>query len=195
MVFRRILCLLFALALTFALTAGAEETSAPAAETPEPFGEADLAFGGIVYTALRPDTLPGLPESGLIDNEDGTWLLVCQGDGYEAVFRCDEKGENAQVLSFSILDPEAEGPRGVKLGDSFNVDFNRFPSGENEMSEDLTELLYGTEGVAPWGFADYDASAGEMSLRYVTETESGLTVELLLRYAETYLTEILIQTV
>ena len=34
-----------------------------------------------------------------------------------------------------------------------------------------------------------------MSLRYVTETASGLTVELLLRYAETYLTEIVLQTV
>lgn len=186
--FRRILCLLFALALIPVLPAAAEEPLAP-------FGEEDLTFSGIVYPALQPETLPGIPESELIDNEDGTWLLVCKGDGYEAVFRCDENGKNAAILNFSILDSETEGPRGVKLGDSFNVDFNRFPSGEHGMDEDLTEILYGTEGVAPWGFASYDLSAGEMSLRYVTKTASGLTVELLLRYAETYLTEIVLQTV
>ena len=186
MVLRRTL-LAAALALVFIFPAATESLA--------PFGEEDLTFGGITYPALQPDALPGIPESELIDNGDGSWLMVCQGDGYEAVFSCDEHGEDALILNFSILDPEMEGPRGVKLGDSFNVDFNLFPSGENEMGEDLTELLYGTEGVAPWGFANYDSSAGEMSLRYVTETEGGLTVELLLRYAETYLTEIMIQTI
>ena len=160
-----------------------------------PFDADDLVFSGFSYTAMQPATLPGVRETELIDNEDGTWLLRCEGDGYEAVFRCDEKGENASVLSFQLLDDTAEGPRCVRLGDLFSEDFCRFRSGENEMTEDMTELLYGTEGTAPWGVAFYDLSAGEMNLKYVTDTPSGMRVELLLRYMENYLTEILIQTV
>ena len=193
MVLRRIL--LLALILTLAAAAAVAEQALPVGTELTPFGESDLTFSGITYTELQPDILPGIPESELIDNEDGNWLLVCKGDGYEAVFRCDSDGGNASILSFSILDPETEGPRGIKLGDSFNIDFNLFRNGENEMEEDLTELLYGTEGKAPWGFASYDSSGGEMSLRYVTATDSGMEVELLLRYAETYLTEIILQTV
>ena len=158
-----------------------------------PFDENDLVFGDFNYTAMQPDTLPGDPETELLDNEDGTWLLRCDGDGYEAVFLCNEKGENASILSFSILDEGMEGPRRVRIGDQFNEDFSRFRSGENEMSEDLTELLYGTEGTAPYGIASYDPS--EMNLRYVTETADGLQVELLLKYEYNVLTEIIIHTI
>lgn len=161
----------------------------------EPFTEEDLAFSGFSYPALQPSALPGDPERELMDNEDGTWLLRCEGPGYEAVFSCDEHGENANILSFSILDDETEGPRSVRLGDRFHEDFTRFRSEDNGMTEDMTELLYGEEGGASWGFASYDPSGGETSLRYVTTTQSGLKVELILRYVENYLTEILIQTV
>ena len=161
----------------------------------EPFGEDDLVFDGFSYTALQPATLPGRPETELVDNEDGTWLLLCEGNGYEAVFTCDENGENASILSFSIRDDGTEGPRCVRLGDRFSEDFCRFRSGEHEMAEDMTEVLYGTEGTAPWGFAFYDQTTGEMSLRYVALLENGTQVELLLRYIDSSLTEILLQTV
>ena len=157
-----------------------------------PFGAEDLIFSGVSYTELSPETLPGSPESELIDNGDGTWLLRCDGDGYEAVFRCDAEGKNASVLSYTILDPDTEGPRGVRLGDLFSDDFCRFRNGENEMTEDMTELLYGTEGEGSWGYASYEPSAGETSLRYVTELPGGEKVELLLKYAENTLKEIII---
>ena len=63
------------------------------------------------------------------------------------------------------------------------------------MGDDMTELLYGAEGVAPWGFASYDPSYGETVLRYVTSTQEGAQVELILRFVENYLTEIMLQTV
>ena len=157
------------------------------------FDEADLTFDGLTYLLLQPDTLPGEPEQELADNEDGSWLLLCSGDGYEAVFSCDENGGNARILSFSIREDHLEGPRGVRLGDLFSEDFRRFRSGENEMKEDLTEVLYGAEGTPPWGAASY--SPDDMSLRYVTSTEEGLQVMLILRYEENYLTEIILQTV
>lgn len=159
------------------------------------FDESDLAFSGISYPDLRPDNLPGETEQKIIDNEDGTWLMMCEGTGYEAVFSCGKNGEDAKILSFSILDDVMEGPRGVRLGDVFSEDFCRFRNGENETGEDLTELLYGTEGVAPWGFASYDPSYGEIVLKYVTSVKDGGQVELILRFVENYLTEIILQTV
>lgn len=159
----------------------------------EPFTESDLVFSGFSYTALQPDNLPGDPEQEEpIDNEDGTWLLHFEGTDYDAVFRCDENGDNAQILSFTIRDDRIEGPRCVRLGDLFSEDFRRFRSGESEMAEDLTEVLYGTEEAGAWGAASYDPA--DMSLRYVTSTQDGAQVMLLLRYEDNYLTEIIIQT-
>ena len=159
-----------------------------------PFGADDLSFGGITYTALTPDTLPGSAERELIDNGDGTWLLRCDGDGFEAVFTCDEKGENADILSYTVLDPDTEGPRGVRLGDLLSDDYCRFRSEGNEMADDMTELLYGTEDSTEWGEASFDYSAGEASLRYLTQTDS-LRVELLLKYEQNILKEIILHTV
>lgn len=157
------------------------------------FGEEDLVFDGISYPDLQPDTLPGVPERELIDNGDGTWLMRCDEAGWEAVFTCDAGGKNAQILSFTLLDDTLEGPRGVRLGDLFNEDFCRFRNGENGMTEEMTELLYGTEGTAPWGYAVYDPD--DMSLRYITDTASGAQVELLLRYENNILTEVIIHTI
>ena len=156
------------------------------------FCEDDLIFDGFSYLAMQPATLPGETETELIDNEDGTWLMRCDGDGYEAVFMCDGDGNNARILSFQILDEETEGPRCVRLGDMFSEDFCRFRSGENGMGEDMTELLYGTADTVPRGVATYDPA--EMSLRYVTDTASGEQVELILRYETNILDEIILHT-
>ncbi len=158
-----------------------------------PFSEDDLLFDGISYTDLLPSALSGIPEQDLIDNEDGTWLLRCDGDGYAAVFLCDERGENTSILSFSLTDDTLEGPRCVRIGDLFSEDFCRFRNGENEMNEDMTEVLYGTEGTAPWGKASYNPD--DMSLHYVTETSAGFQVELILQYENNLLKEIILQTV
>lgn len=159
-----------------------------------PFDEKDLSFNGIFYPALQPDSLSGEVESDLIDSEDGTWLLRCENTEYEAVFTCEANGENARILSLSIRDEMIEGPRHVRLGDLFSDDYRRFRSGENEMDENMMELLYGSEGTAPWGSASYNESDEEMILQYVTTTEEGAEVMLILRYKDNYLTEIMLQT-
>ena len=158
------------------------------------FGGEDLSFGGIRYTELTPETLPGEPEKELIDNQDGSWLLRCDGDGYEAVFTCGAAGENAKILSYSILDPDAEGPRAVRLGDLISDDYCRFRSEGNEMTEEMTELLYGAEDSGEFGLASFDDTAGGAFLRYVTEAD-GLRVELLLNYEQNLLKEIILHTV
>ena len=158
------------------------------------FNADDLSFGGIRYTELSPETLPGQAETELIDNEDGTWLMRCDGDGFEAVFTCGGNGENARILSYTILDPDTEGPRAVRLGDLISDDYCRFRSEGNEMSENMTELLYGAENSEAFGLASFDYSAGEASLRYVTEAD-GMRVELLLKYEQNQLKEIILHTV
>ena len=158
------------------------------------FSADDLSFSGIRYTELSPETLPGQPEKVMIDNEDGTWLMRCDGDGFEAVFSCGANGENAKILSYTILDPDAEGPRAVRLGDLISDDYCRFRSEGNEMTEEMTELLYGAEDSGEFGLASFDYSVGEVFLRYVTEAD-GTRVELLLKYEENQLKEIILHTV
>ena len=157
------------------------------------FEEADLDFTSLSYQTAVPEIFDDNVEDVLIDNEDGTWLRVVDGDGFSAVFTCNSKGENARLISYTILGPELEGPRFVQLGDLFHEDFNRFRHGEGELDESgTTEVLYGTPGTAPYGLAEYNGD--EMTLRYVTETTSGEQVELLLRYQETILSEIILHT-
>ena len=158
------------------------------------FNADDLSFGGIRYTELSPETLPGQAETELIDNEDGTWLMRCDGDGFEAVFTCGGNGENARILSYTILDPDTEGPRAVRLGDLISDDYCRFRSEGNETTEGMTELLYGEENSGTFGLASFDYSSGEASLRYVTEAD-GMRVEPLLKYEQNQLKEIILHTV
>ena len=160
----------------------------------EMFQESDLDFSSLSYQTAVPEIFGENVEDVLIDNEDGTWLRRVDGDGFSAVFTCDAQGRNTELISYTILSPDLEGPRAVRLGDLFHEDFQRFRSGEGALSEDGTaETLYGTVGQAPYGLAEY-GNGGEMALRYVTDTLSGREVELLLRYEETELTEITLHT-
>ena len=158
-----------------------------------PLTEADLTIGDVPFLSLTPGSFGGSPDDVLIDNDDGTWLRVVEGDGFTAVFSCDARGENARILSYTVLDEETEGPRHVRLGDLFHEDFTRFRSGEQE-TDGVTEVLYGTEGQAPYGVAYY-ADGNGMTLRYVTPTEGGQDVELYLHYEGNVLAELILHTV
>ncbi len=158
------------------------------------FSAEDLRFGGLYYPDLQPDSFGGEPEDVIMENEDGSWLRVVEGSGFNAVFSCDSKGQHATILSYTILSPDLEGPRGVRLGDQFHEDFSRFRNGENE-TDGVTELLYGTEGTAPWGLANYAEIDGGMSLHYVTALPDGSSAELILRYLQNELTEIILHTI
>ena len=158
------------------------------------FSAEDLRFDGLYYPDLQPDSFGGEPEDVIMENEDGTWLRVVEGNGFNAVFSCDSKGKHATILSYTILSPDLEGPRGVRLGDQFHEAFTRFRNGENE-TNGVSALLYGTEGTAPWGLANYVEIDGGMSLHYVTALPDGGCAELILRYLQNELTEIILHTI
>ena len=160
----------------------------------EMFQEWDLDFSSLSYQTAVPEIFGDNVEDMMMDNGDGTWLRRVDGEGFSAVFTCDAAGRNANLISYTILSPDLEGPRAVRLGDQFYEDFQRFRSGEGELDETgTTEVLYGTVGEAPYGLAEY-GNGDEMILRYVTRTMSGPEVELLLRYEDTVLTEITLHT-
>ena len=159
----------------------------------EEFQEADLDFPSLSYQTAQPENMGENVEDLLIDNDDGTWLRRVDGDGFSAVFTCDRDGRNANLISYTILSDELEGPRCVRLGDLFHEDYQRFRSGSGELdATGTTEILYGTAGQAPYGLAEYKGN--EMILRYVAKTMSGEEIELLMRYEETALEEIILHT-
>ena len=159
----------------------------------EMFEEADLFFPALSYLTVEPYYFGDQVEDLLMDNEDGTFLRRIDGDGFEAVFSCDARGENALMVSYTILSDALEGPRCVRLGDYFQDDFNRFRNGEGAYDEKTgTEVLYGTVGEAPYGLAEYGAK--EIILRYVARTLDGRSVELYLHYTDTVLDEIILHT-
>ena len=93
-------------------------------------------------------------------------------------------------MPYTILSDDLEGPRGVRLGDALYEDLNRFRHGENE-TDGATELLYGTAGTAPYGFADYAGENG-MCLTYATLLSDGRTITLILQYENAVLKEIVL---
>ena len=160
----------------------------------EKFSEADLDFLSLSYMTAQPEQFGGEVEDMLIDNEDGTFLRRIDGDGFEAVFTCDENGQNALLISYTLLSDQLEGPRSVRLGDLFQEDFNRFRNGEGAFDDTaMREVLYGKVGTAPYGLAEY-GTGDEMTLRYVTDTLDGRVVELYLHYQNTVLDEIILHT-
>ena len=154
-----------------------------------PFGEEDLTFSGLNFLTLQPEQLGNLAEDVLVSNDEDGWLRVVDTNDYSATFTCQEDGSEARIAYLELTSDEVEGPRGVRLGDSISMDLNRFRFGESEASEDgSTEMLYGTEGTAPWAKAWYLDGDG-MTLRYITAAD-GREVELYLHYVGSELTEI-----
>lgn len=160
----------------------------------EMFSEEDLDFLSLSYLTAQPEQFGEEVEDMLIDNEDGTFLRRVDGEGFEAIFSCDSEGRNALLVSYSLLSDDLEGPRSVRLGDSFHDDFNRFRNGEGSFDDAaMSEVLYGTVGTAPYGLAEY-GTGDDMTLRYVTDTLDGREVELYLHYRDTVLDEIILHT-
>ena len=129
----------------------------------------------------------------MFDNEDGTWILTVTGEEYEAVFQCDKDGKNAKIVSFTVNGEELEGPRGVRLGDLFHEDMQRFRFEGRGMDENGGEVLYGEADQVPRGTVSYAGDDG-ITVQYVTNVSEGNNVTLLMRYTFNLLSEIMILT-
>ena len=156
-----------------------------------PFGPEDLVFSGINFLTVKPEELPEPYVQDMFDNEDGTWILTVTGEEYEAVFQCDKDGKNAKIVSFTVNGEELEGPRGVRLGDLFHEDMQRFRFEGRGMDENGGEVLYGEADQVPRGTVSYAGDDG-ITVQYVTDIGDGKNVTLLMRYTFNLLSEIMI---
>ncbi len=163
--------------------------------TLEKFSEEDLDFISLSYRTAQPEHFGDNTDGMIISNQDGSYLLRLCGEGFEALFSCeDKKGKNPVMIGFTFLSEDWEGPRGVRLGDSFQDDFYRFRSGGGKLNEEnMTEILYGTPGTAPWAEAVY-SSNGDIDLKYIAEVPGGGDVGFYLHYKDTVLTEMMLLT-
>ena len=132
------------------------------------FGEEDLVFSGLDFLTLNPDTLASLGDvmsDTWMENGDEGWIRVQTYPSCEVTWLYDRSRTRASIYMLDITADGLEGPRAVRIGDTFSSVYNRFRSGEGEYQEDGTEVLYGQEGESAFGHAEYgdDASA---TLRY-----------------------------
>ena len=141
-------------------------------DTPE---EAESAFGAPVEDEWLEDA--------------GAWLRVMDYGSFQLTYSYDMQKKHPALHGVEIVDPGVEGPRGVRIGDSFASVTNRFRHGENEYDPDtLTELLYGEAGGETSGMAVYgEESSAE--LRYTCPWQNG-TAQLILSFDQLTLYDI-----
>ena len=149
----------------------------------EPFSVEDLFFSGIDFLMTTSAELPNRLDESYIDNGDGTYLHKIIGEGYSAIFAADQDGKDLCVDTITIVGDNMEGPRSVRIGDSLIDDQTRFRYEDTEYDyENMTQLLYGTRGTAPYGIAEYHTD-GSAELTYTIGVEDGMTVMLRLEYS------------
>ncbi len=160
-----------------------------------PFAQDDLAFSGVDFLALTPETAAAALGEPRMDTwmEDGDagFTRTQVYDGFELTYEYDKNKENCRVYMLLITKDGMEGPRGVRCGDAFSSVYNRFRNGEGEYGDDGVEMLYGENGKGAFGKATYggDASA---SLRYAFDLQDGRQVVLQMDFTVMELSEIML---
>ncbi len=159
------------------------------------FGQEDLIFSGLDFLNLMPDQaieLLGEPMSDLwMDNEASGYIRVQTYANCELIYLFNRERTMGQLYLISINADGLEGPRCVRIGDSFSSVYNRFRHGEGEYQEDGTELLYGSVESGTYGMAEYDADASAV-MRFAFTLEDGRQAEMQLGFTIMELTEILV---
>lgn len=157
----------------------------------EVFNRDDLIFAGVDFLALTPeeaeDVFGAAREDHWMDDE-GAYLRTMEFASCSMTFMYDAKKQNP-VLEVMTIDMDGmEGPRAVRIGDTFSSVLCRFRYGEGEF-DGFTEALYGTMDAAPYGMAEYgdDASA---TLYYAMKADNGRTIQLYMPFEQMFLSEI-----
>lgn len=127
----------------------------------------DLAFSGLDFADLAPDSaiqVLGLPLEDQWMEDGQQYLRLMSFPTCEIVFSYDANQENPQVESLLIDMATMEGPRSLRVGDTFASVLNRFRHSEGQHDGVDTEVLYGTEESGEFGVATYGMDG--TTLRY-----------------------------
>ncbi len=159
------------------------------------FCQEDLVFSGMDFLSLMPDEaieILGEPLSDLwVDNEETGYIRVQTYSNCELIYLFNRDRTQGQLYMLSIHADGVEGPRGVRIGDSFASVYNRFRNGEGDYQEDGSELLYGGVKEDNYAVAEYGMDASAL-VRYSTTLDDGRKAELQLGFTVMELTEILV---
>lgn len=159
----------------------------------EPFGEGDLAFSGVDFLTMTPeeaeDVLGDCLEDHWMEDDNGENIRMMEFAGCDVTFVYDANKQNPRVDSLAITADSMEGPRCVRMGDTFSSVLNRFRYGEGQY-EDLHETLYGDPETTEYGVAEYGADAS-VTLTYSFDA-SGRQVVLHMSFTTMELSEILL---
>ncbi len=151
----------------------------------EVFSAKDLVFSGINFLNITPDeaiALLGEPlKDEWVDNGDDGYIRVQTFASCELIYIFNEERTQGHVYMLAINADGLEGPRAVRIGDSYASVYNRFRNGEGEFQEDGTEVLYGAEGAGEFGTAIYGYDAS-VTARYGFILEDGRTVVLQMEF-------------
>lgn len=141
-----------------------------------PFEREDLSFSGLDYLSLTPEFLierfgePDLDETSSVDEQQ---LRTLSWDAIDATFVVDAAGKAVKAYRFSIRDDILEGPRGLRVGDSFPSVYSRFRSSGNEADENNVEILYGSLEEGSFGAVSYYPNGIEVSMQTIVQLDSG----------------------
>lgn len=161
----------------------------------EPFQQEDLLFSGLDFLTLTPETateaLGECLEDDWMEDDTGEFIRTMEFAACEISFVYDANKENPVPNVLSIQMDGMEGPRFVRIGDTFSSVLTRFRHSEGSYDGESIEVLYGTEGTDAWGAATYGADSN-FTLRYGFATESGRQVVLHMDFTQLELHEILL---
>ncbi len=160
----------------------------------EPFGEADLSFSGMDFLSLTPTSLQALLGNAVYAEwiPDGNMELLNQAyDECDATFICAPNQTDARIVSLTFRTDALEGPRALRLGDSFASVYQRFRHGEQPWDGEGAEILYGDPQGTSFGQAEYGTDA-TITLRYGFRTAQGRLVTLFCFFEQMYLTEMIL---
>ncbi len=164
-----------------------------------PFEREDLSFSGLDYLSMTPDTLIerfGEPDLDETSTQDNLSLRSLSWDAVDASFRVDASGKSLGVYRFTIRDDVLEGPRGLRVGDSFSGVYSRFRSTGMEPNEENIEFLYGSPEEDHFGAVSYYPEGIEVSMKVRIMMDNGTQDEVVLNlnFDLDKLTEITIYT-
>ena len=159
------------------------------------FGREDLVFSGVDFLTITPESAMAALGSPLEDlwvqDDNGEHLRTMEFAACTVTFIYDAQKQHAVPYMLMISRDGMEGPRAVRVGDTFASVMNRFRHGEGQFDGVSSESLYGTVGGAQWGAAEYGANA-DATLRYAVQAEDGRTVVLHMTFAMMALDEIML---
>lgn len=157
------------------------------------FSGEDLVFSGMEFTTLTPAYAAMMLGEPLSDSwvQDGeTTIRTMTFADCELTFLEGADGK-AEIYMFLLTSGGVEGPRAVRVGDTFSEVFNRFRNGEGAFDGVSREVLYGSEESGEFGMAEYGSDAS-VNLRYGLVLEEGERVVLHMTFTEMVLSEVML---